>query len=253
MPKEYLELRPPQQWIAEWDLESLAKEAIIHGAAVAKDAQHTFRSWNVIVSAVRALRTLESAIYKKYGTPETIQIEMVRVSHRQIIWQAQRPNSEMTARYYKIFNRPGIDEICFSKFGLTVTQIYQCGTAVMSHYLTSPALRLPFQSDIAALDTATVQNFIDFVSLPIAQLRSQMLVDQRQDEKFLYTYNLLRQYPLIKMRFQSVELLVCPVMTLLYWKFTSGLYYELYDVPAFGNEFGDSFQRVCWSVPPESW
>ena len=37
-------------------------------------------------------------------------------------------------------------------------------------------------------------------------------------------------------------------MTLLFWRFTSGLYYELISVPAFGNEFGDGFQAYVGDV-----
>jgi len=154
----------------------------------------------------------------------------------------------MTARYYKIFNRPKINEICVQKFGLTVQQIYECGISCMGHYLTSPALRLPFRSEIVALPVEAVEKFLAFASLPIAQLRSRLQSDQRHDERYLYTYNLLRQFPLVRMRYQSNESLVCPVMTLLYWKFTSGLYYELIDVPAFGNEFGDGFQEYVGNV-----
>lgn len=244
---EYLQMQIPQQWIAEWDLELLAKEVIIHGTAVAKRG-HTFRSWHTLFETVRVLRSLEGAIYKKYGSQETIQIELVRISHRQFVWQSNKPNSAVIARYYKIFNRQRINEICVQKLGLTVQEIYECGIACMGHYLTSPALRLPFRSEIDALPVETIEKFLSFVSLPIAQLRSRLQSVQRLDERYLYTCNLLRQFPLVRMRYQSNESLVCPIMTLLYWKFTSGLYYELVDVPAFGNEFGDGFQEYVGNV-----
>ena len=41
---------------------------------------------------------------------------------------------------------------------------------------------------------------------------------------------------------------MCPLMTLLYWKFTGGLYYELVGVPDFGNEFGEGFQSYVGEV-----
>jgi hypothetical protein len=37
-------------------------------------------------------------------------------------------------------------------------------------------------------------------------------------------------------------------MTLLYWRFTSGLYYNLVSVPEFANEFGDGFQTYVGDV-----
>jgi hypothetical protein len=37
-------------------------------------------------------------------------------------------------------------------------------------------------------------------------------------------------------------------MTLLFWRFTSGLYYELISVPRFANEFGEGFQSYVGEV-----
>ena len=42
--------------------------------------------------------------------------------------------------------------------------------------------------------------------------------------------------------------LVCPMMTLLYWRFTGGLYYELIGVPEYANEFGEGFQKYVGEV-----
>ena len=41
---------------------------------------------------------------------------------------------------------------------------------------------------------------------------------------------------------------MCPLMTLLYWRFTGGLYYELIGAPKFANEFGDGFQAYVGDV-----
>jgi hypothetical protein len=49
-------METPQQWIAEWDLELLAKEVIIHGTAIAKN-EATFRSWNIIWQCSRPQST----------------------------------------------------------------------------------------------------------------------------------------------------------------------------------------------------
>jgi hypothetical protein len=37
------------------------------------------------------------------------------------------------------------------------------------------------------------------------------------------------------MQYQDSEALVCLMITLLYWSFTGGLYYELIGVPEFAN------------------
>ena len=50
------------------------------------------------------------------------------------------------------------------------------------------------------------------------------------------------------MTYQGGDAYVCPLMTLLYWRFTGGLYYELIGVPEFANEFGDGFQDYVGDV-----
>ncbi len=44
------------------------------------------------------------------------------------------------------------------------------------------------------------------------------------------------------------DVAVCPIPTLLFWRFTSGLYYDLITVPSFANLFGDSYQTYVGSV-----
>ena len=55
-------------------------------------------------------------------------------------------------------------------------------------------------------------------------------------------------YPLIRMRFRGKEAIVCPLPTLLFWRITGGLYYELLSDPRFAQAFGDSFQEFVGLV-----
>jgi hypothetical protein len=118
----------------------------------------------------------------------------------------------------------------------------------MGFYLTKPVLVASFKSDIKALTPETIERFLSFVSLPLASLRKLLKEEQQYDERFAYSYNSLRKYPLVRMRYQGQDTMVCPLPTLLYWKFTGGLYYELIDDPRFGNEFGEGYQAYVGSV-----
>jgi hypothetical protein len=50
------------------------------------------------------------------------------------------------------------------------------------------------------------------------------------------------------MSYQGNDAIVCPLMTLLFWRFTGGLYYELIADPRFANEFGEGFQTYVGEV-----
>jgi hypothetical protein len=243
----YLQLDVPQRCISEWELELLAKEVILNGSAGALKGR-TLRAWKTLSELVNSLKELENRIYGKFGSPQTVLVEVIRIAHRQFIWQANRPNSASIIRYFKIFNRPAIDKICCEQIGLTVWQTYMCGIACMGFFLNHPAITIPFKSEIKTLTIDLFEKFFAFTSKPIRELKSQLKGEQQYNANFAYAYSSLRAFPLVKMSYKGADALVCPLMTLLYWRFTGGLYYEFIGVPEFANEFGDGFQNYVGEV-----
>lgn len=243
----YLQLDIPQQWISEWELELLAKEVIINGSAVAAKGR-TLRAWKTLSELVNSFKDLENRIYGQFGSPQGVLVELIRIAHRQFIWQSNRPNSASIVRYFKVFNRPTIDEICRERIGLNVWETYMCGVACMGSFMHHPALRIPFKSEINSLSVELFERFFAFSSKSIGELKSQLKGEQQYNANFAYAYNSLRAFPLIKMSYQGGDALVCPLITLLYWRFTGGLYYELVGVPEFANEFGEGFQKYVGDV-----
>lgn len=237
----------PQRFIAEWELELLAKEVILNGNIVASK-DRTLRSWKTMSEIVNGIKDLENRIYGHFGSSEKMLIELIRIAHRQFIWQASAPNSATTIRYFKIFNRPGIDEICIGKTGLSIWKTYMCATACMGCFLGRPAIAIPFRNEIKALSTEDFDKFFAFTSKPIAELKTKLKAEQQYTSDFAYAFNSLRAYPLVRMSYQGVDSYVCPLMTLLFWKFTGGLYYEFMGVPKFANEFGDGFHEYVGEV-----
>jgi hypothetical protein len=243
----YLGLDIPQTWISEWELELLAKEIVLNGNAVASKGR-SLKKWKKLSEIVNALKSLENEIYGAFGSPKDVLVEFIRIAHRQFIWQGNPPNSISTMRYFKIFNRPEIDTICEERIGLNVWEIYMCGIACMGLLLDHPAIAIPFKTEIKALSIEKFQKFFVFTSKPIAAVKAQLKAEQQYNENFAYAYNSLRAVPLIRMTYQGSEALVCPLMTLLYWRFTGGLYYELIGVPEFANAFGEGFQGYVGEV-----
>jgi hypothetical protein len=243
----YLALDIPQTWISEWELELLAKEIILNANLVASKGR-SLKNWKPLSEVVNALKSLENKIYAAYGSPKDVLVEFIRIAHRQFIWQGNPPNSISTMRYFKIFNRADIDKICEERIGLSVWEIYMCGIGCMGLLLDHPAIAIPFKTEIKALSIEKFERFFAFTSKPIAALKGQLKAEQQYNENFAYAYNSLRAVPLIRMTYQGSEALVCPLMTLLYWRFTGGLYYELIGVPKFANAFGNGFEGYVGEV-----
>jgi hypothetical protein len=104
-------------------------------------------------------------------------------------------------------------------------------------------MNVPFKSDIKALPVEMVEKFLSFTCRPWSKLRKTLKTEQEYDANFAYAYNSLRAYPLVQMSYQGNDAIVCPLMTLLFWRFTGGLYYQLIGDPRFANEFGEGFQK----------
>jgi hypothetical protein len=220
---------------------------ILNGGLVARKGRE-LRVWKTLSEFLNSIKHFENRIYGAFGSAEKVLVEMIRVAHRQFIWQANPPNSASIIRYYKIFNRPLIDEVSQQKIGLGVWEIFMCATACMGLFLDRPAIAIPFKVEIQALSVQAIERFLSFTSRPLSELRAKLKSEQKYDADFAYAYNSLRAYPLVRMTYQGREALVCPIMTLLYWRFTSGLYYELIGVPEFANEFGEGFNAYVGEV-----
>lgn len=245
--KDFSTQNPPQAWISEWELELIAKEVIINGQPVSTKMK-TLRSWSCLSSITNQLRDLENDVYRLYGSSDNVLIELTRIAHRQFIWQGNPPNAVATIRYFKIFNRPTINQICQDRLGLSVEDIYLCGTSFMGMLLSRPAIQIPFSSEIALLTERKVRKFLSFTSRTLPELRRILCAEQQFDDKFAYAYSSLRAFPLVRMRFRNHNAIVCPLPTLLFWRITGGLYYELLKDARFAQEFGSSFQTYVGDV-----
>jgi hypothetical protein len=192
---------------------------------------------------VNKLKTFEEAVYHSPPEGTSPLIILNRIAHQQFVWQANRPNSRACIRNYKIFNTPEIDAICFKRIGMSVQDLYLCGMAFMGSYLSNPATTFPMKIEIPSLTMGKIHKFLTFACRSMDELRPLLAAEQRYDDSFFYAYNPLRAYPLVQIAAREQTFLLCPLPTLLFWRFTGGLYYDLVDDPAFSNAFGRSFQK----------
>jgi hypothetical protein len=103
--QQFIDARPRWGLLAEWTLEQLAREIIRYGDETARDGK-TLRSWDTLAALANTLRDLEGAIYRDLVGGPNIQLEMMRIMHRQFVWQQQRFKWTWIIRYYKLFNTP---------------------------------------------------------------------------------------------------------------------------------------------------
>ena len=245
--RTFIDAPLPQAIIAEFTLEQIAREVIRH-ADIEPRRGRTLRQWDRLADVANCLRDLEGKIYAEFQLGKLFRLELMRIAHRQFVWQQYRFSSEPIIRYFKLFNTPEIDAHIQTATGLTLKDIYTISLSYIEHFFESPRISRVPDFKIPGLTQAHIEQFLEFTSLRRNDLAERLRAEHALDEGFAYRYSSLREFPLVRMSYRGQDEVACPIPTLLFWRVTIGLYYTLKDVPGFLNAFGSSFQRYAGEV-----
>ena len=236
--------------VSEFHLEALCREVILNGIEIGH-ANKTLRHWDTLARIINHLRDLEEFIASRYRTSALLMQELHRMAHRQFPWQASRPSAVNITRYYMIYEHPPLKRIIQTAIGLSPEELFLYGMALLGNFMQAFALNYPPNIQISGLSPNGLDRFLHHFSRNLSDLKKLLLGEHQMNDRFAYAYNSLRAYPLIKMIHKGNNSLVCPIPTILLWRFTSGVYYEIYDQPGFDNAFGDAFQWYVGRVLEE--
>ncbi|MDA3840569.1 MAG: hypothetical protein PF572_05780 [Patescibacteria group bacterium] len=226
-----------RRFLSEWELSLLAREMIVNGQENLSGATKNFQNYNYFSNAINKIKEFESNLSKLYINKNNILTELRRLSHRQFPWQ-QKPNSVDFIRYYKIYNNERLKEIAENKLKLSIQQWYTIGTAITGGILSHPKLNIDSEITIAGITKKHFDIFINFTSTNLTDLKEIIQRDVDYDDQYVYAFNPLEYYPLIKIK----KYYYCPIITFLIWRMTSGIYFDLVNEKNFGNNFGFAFQ-----------
>ncbi|MFC1538976.1 hypothetical protein ACFL6H_06095 [Candidatus Latescibacterota bacterium] len=230
-----------------WELETIAKEIIINSIdPYLIDPPKTLRRWPCFRSAINKLKFFENNIVKFHPVNSEL-LEMFRIIHREFPWQINN-NSIWLYRYYKIFSHEKIDEIIQKVIGINAKELYTIGFALVAECLIHFRKDLPLNIKIRGLDEYIVNQFLSHFSKDLESIKNDLISLRKYDENYIYTYNPLISHPLIKVKYRHQDALISPMPTLLFRRFTQGLYYEICNESNFGKPFGESFQNYVGEV-----
>lgn len=229
-----------------WQLETLVREVVLN-ASEANRRGRSLRKWNDLANVVNELRAFEERLHQDSLTAHNSLLELFRIAHQQFQWQ-RRPTTRTVGRYFRIFNTAQIDTVCRAQTNLSVSQLYAIGSGLWGLFTNKPFTKLPMESTIKGIDAQDISAFVNRFGKELYSLKRLIKQQHDVDETLPYDNRLLRANPLIVYRHGGVDYAVCPLPTLLYWRFTSGLYYDLKDDQDFHNAFGSSFQTYIGEV-----
>jgi hypothetical protein len=235
------------KWISEFQLETLCREIILHGMEFGRSPK-MLREWNTLARVINKLKDLEDFIAERFRSAGLIMQELHRTVHRQFPWQMSRPTAGNITRYLLIYNSPSLHGIIQRTTGLTVHELFLMGQGLLGMFLSSFAMFYPPTIEIPGLTNAILDKFLHHFAIPLSTLKQKLRVEREMNDRFSYAYSSLRAWPLIRATYQGRDSVVCPMPTLLFWRFTSGVYYEICHDEEFGNAFGAAFQLYVGQV-----
>ncbi len=238
--------------IHNWDLEVLAREAIINSPESTTTHQ-TLRSSRNFARVLNKIKDLDNYVAKQYLNQDNVLREFHRIAHRQFEYQSQIPNERLVYRYYKIFSYPALDSILKESFGFSAHRLYFIGMLLTGTFIKWSALHYPPDIQVDKtydLSMDEIDKFLNHFCKPLDELRVLLLDEgeRQMNENFFYYFDSLMKYPIIKMQAQGRMSLVSPLPVLVAWRFTKGVYYELYSKKGFDKAFGDAFEAYTGEI-----
>lgn len=233
----------PNRGVLEWELSLLAREVTKNGQDSFAVASTDFREWRHFSNAVTKIKNFENESWPIYGNASTIYKELRRIAHRQFPWQT-KPSKSLFIRYFKIYNNPRIKEIIAEILGLSVQNWYIIGSTIFGALLSNPKFNVDTKISVGDITKKEFDAFLSYTSTSLEELKNIIQRDVHYDDEFVYTFNPLEYYPLIKIG----SYYYCPVVNFLVWRITSGIFFDLINNKKFGHPFGFAFQDYLEEV-----
>lgn len=239
-----------KSWIEKkffpWELEILIREILINGK-MTDYSEKTLKKWSYLSGSLNKLKNFQNDLSRIYSTKRNVLVELFRISHSQFPWQ-EGDDLDQIIRYYKIFSTHELNLILQDKTGLSVNNLYHIGMLFTGAYIKHPAINLPINVQTKTITNEKVDIFTNLFCIDASKLKQQLIDEQEFNEKFVYSFSPLKLFPLVKTIYLGKESIMCPLPKLLFWRITSGIYYDIYNEKKFGNHFGASFEKYVGEV-----
>lgn len=224
-----------------WELDTLAREAILHcetpsGAPVT--------GWRQVAVALVKLREAEQGVSRVDET--NVLAEISRIAHRQFNWQQGVSYNDLV-RTRRIYRHPGMSEVVRGVYGLSAEDVALAGFAALATFLGQFAITSDWPEEVAEPLGLNPRPLIENLAADLATLRRSAREASSLDGNWAYAFNPLWLHPLIRV---GGGVTVCPLPGLLARRFTDGLYYDTggHDADALGREMGPAFQAFIGEV-----
>lgn len=231
---------PLRLGLLAWDFEQLAREIILNASEQGGRAL----DWQTTKKSIDEMHALNGLAYRMLDGPNVLH-ELYRIGHQQFPFQ-RGPSTDDIARHFLIYNHPSVSPQIEAEFGMKPVELFQVATALTGHFLDEPYLHLPANNELNNVAPEVVDRFLNRMSRPLAELRDQTRNAATYDANWTYYFDPLRLFPLV--RFRNPDQVLCPMPTLLHWRTTDGLFFDLVNRTDFAEGLGRAFESLVGEI-----
>lgn len=226
----------------EFYLERMAVEIIINSTE--SSTQKSLKTSNSFAGIHNKLLAFEGYLAKKYITPSNVLLELYRISFRQFSYQQNSACAGYFARYQKIFEYPGIENLFQAKFGMTSKDFLLHNFGLFSCFIRKPYARLNLTSH-PFLSELKLNKILEVYSSTLIDLKVALTNERVLDGSYAYANHSLKNRPIISLGKDEndVYCLMCPITQLFVWRFTSGVFYDFVNEKNFSEIWGEAFEN----------
>jgi hypothetical protein len=225
--------------IHPWEVETLLTE-ILYWPTKEGDRRGNPTAWSFISTLTNALRKLENFEYGASGV-DVIR-EVHRILYRQIIWQQKQIGGAPFVRWWSIISEPALAKIFEDSTGIELRKFIIIGSmwnVIFNRSFLSPRMT---PGQIQELSIYDIDAFIAATSISLAAAQAEAKVSRSSSDATAYRKGILRRSPILVIQRKDRRLFVRPIETLLKWRISSGLYYDVIATEGARNIIGTQFE-----------
>src|SRR5437868_1433031 len=245
--------------IGGWELEALLLEHFVTAPSNQQHKSLNTHAWGALAGLINWLRFIENEQSKRRD-PELILEELSRIAYREFGYQATVPDMLTAVRWWSICEEPTLRALLEDTYRLDYNLVLRTFFGVIA-YLDGDPFRLPPPSVEASVGSRFgVNRVFSLLSRTVLQHRS--LGHDAIFDDIAYRESSLRRFPLVRFDHSGgVSSYCAPLRHPLWWRLTSGLYYDFVGIPDFQNCIGRQFEQYIrnlvagttgWTVLPKS-
>lgn len=220
-------------------VELLAREVVLNGQSRGGKPLNTA---NAAFKAMAMIHRIDSKSWALHGSRSNdIILHLSRIAFQQFPWQLPLTNG-LLARYHALYAHPLVAPLVEAEFGMSTTELFQLVLLFAEETLRYPTLAFEYLPAAEESIRAPILALSDRMSRSVDDLRSATVERQSYDVNWAYTFNPLREFPLIYAG--NSNSVMCPVPPMLLRRLTDGLYFDLNRADcSFGNAIGKAFEH----------